>query len=94
MFDRKMMNKPYQIIVSRSKSIEDYVLEIIEALNHNTEEVEIKGSGWDINKVADIYNSVKEKLKDGVTLDYITIGSETKDRRRISYLLLRIKRAY
>lgn len=89
-----MMKKPYQVIVSRSKKVEDYVLEIIEALNHISDEVEIKGSGWEINKVVDIYNSLKDRLEDGITLDYATIGSETKDRRRVSYLLLRIKRAY
>lgn len=89
-----MMNKPYQIVVSRSKTVEDYVLEIIEALNHVSEEVEIKGSGWEINKVVDIYNLIKERLGNGIILDYITIGSEIKDRKRISYLLLRIKRVY
>ncbi|MFP3163228.1 ribonuclease P subunit p25 family protein [Acidianus hospitalis] len=89
-----MMNKPFEVVVSRSKSVEDHVLEIIEILNHNSNEVDLKGYGFEINKAVDIYNALKDRLKEGITLEEVSIGSETKDRKRISYLLLRIKRSY
>ncbi|BCU71139.1 ribonuclease P subunit p25 family protein [Stygiolobus caldivivus] len=86
--------KPNEIIVGRTKSIEDYVLDIITMFNQGSQEVEVKGNGFEINKVVDIYNQLVERLKEGVKLEKIDIGSEVKDKRRVSYLLLKLRRVY
>ncbi len=91
---KKMMDKTAQIVVSSTKSVEDHVLEIITMMNQGTSEVEIKGFGREINKVVDIYNQLKDKLGEGIKLSETSIGSEVKDKKRISYLLLRITKAY
>ncbi|EZQ06785.1 MULTISPECIES: ribonuclease P subunit p25 family protein [Acidianus] len=89
-----MAEKPYQLVVSRTRTVEEHVLDVLEVFNKGTQEVEIKGYGREIDKVADVYNAIKDRLGDGVSLEGTSIGSETKDRRRISYLLLRLKRIY
>lgn len=86
--------KPNEIIVGRTKSVEDYVLDIISLFNQGSQEVEIKGNGFEINKVVDIYNQLVDRLKEGVKLEKVDIGSEVKDKRRVSYLLLKLRRVY
>jgi len=86
--------KSNEIVVGRTKSIEDYVLDIISLFNQGSQEVEIKGNGFEINKVVDIYNQLVDRLKEGVKLEKVDIGSEVKDKRRVSYLLLKLRRVY
>lgn len=86
--------KPNEIVVGRTKSVEDYVLDIISLFNQGSQEVEIKGNGFEINKVVDIYNQLVDRLKEGVKLEKVDIGSEVKDKRRVSYLLLKLRRVY
>jgi DNA-binding protein Alba len=86
--------KSNEIVVGRTKSVEDYVLDIISLFNQGSQEVEIKGNGFEINKVVDIYNQLVDRLKEGVKLEKVDIGSEVKDKRRVSYLLLRLRRVY
>ncbi|MFP3064824.1 MAG: DNA-binding protein [Sulfolobus sp.] len=88
------VKKPNEIIVSRAKNIEDYVLDIIVMFNQGFEEVEVKGIGPEINKVVDVYNQLVARLGEGVKLEKVDIGSEVKDKRRISYILLKLKRVY
>ncbi|MEM4943818.1 MAG: DNA-binding protein [Saccharolobus sp.] len=88
------MSKINEITVRRSKSIEDHVLDIIVMFNQGFDEVVIKGIGKEISRAVDIYNRLKERLGDGVQIVNIETGSEIKDRRRISYILLRLKRVY
>lgn len=86
--------KPNEVLISRAKRIEDYVLDIIVMFNQGYNEVEIKGFGNGINKTVDVYNLLKERLGEGVLLEQASIGSEVKDRRRISYISLKLKRVY
>ncbi|AAY80656.1 ribonuclease P subunit p25 family protein [Sulfolobus acidocaldarius] len=86
--------KPNEIVITKSKRIEDYVLDTIILFNQGYEEVEIRGSGQEINKAIEVYNQLVDRLKEGVRLEKVDIGSEVKDRRRISYILLRLKRIY
>jgi DNA-binding protein Alba len=88
------MSKINEITVRRSKSIEDHVLDIIVMFNQGFDEVVIKGIGKEISRAVDIYNRLKERLGDGVQIVNIETGSEIKDKRRISYILLRLKRVY
>ena len=88
------VKKPNEVLISRAKSVEDYVLDIIVMFNQGQDEVEIKGFGNGINKTVDVYNLLKERLGDGVLLEQANIGSEVKDRRRISYISLKLKRVY
>ncbi|MEM1630220.1 MAG: DNA-binding protein [Saccharolobus sp.] len=88
------MSKINEITVRRSKSIEDHVLDIIVMFNQGFDEVVVKGIGKEISRAVDIYNRLKERLGDGVQIVNIETGSEIKDRRRISYILLRLKRVY
>ncbi|MEM0130725.1 MAG: DNA-binding protein [Saccharolobus sp.] len=89
-----MSQKINEITVRRSKSVEDHVLDIIVMFNQGFDEVVVKGIGKEISKAVDIYNTLKERLGDGVQIVNIETGSEIKDRRRISYILLRLKRVY
>jgi len=86
--------KSNEIVVGRTKSVEDYVLDIISLFNQGSQEVEVKGNGFEINKVVDIYNQLVDRLKEGVKLEKVDIGSEVKDKRRVSYLLLKLRRVY
>ncbi|MEM0015604.1 MAG: DNA-binding protein [Saccharolobus sp.] len=89
-----MSQKINEITVRRSKSVEDHVLDIIVMFNQGFDEVVVKGIGKEISRAVDIYNTLKERLGDGVQIVNIETGSEIKDRRRISYILLRLKRVY
>jgi len=88
-----MDKKPNEVLVSM-KNVEDYVLEIITMLNQGTEEVEIKGVGRDIGKAVDVYNMILDKLGNGIKLDSVSIGSENRDKKRLSFILLRVKKVY
>ena len=88
------IRKPNELLITKAKSVEDYVLDIIVMFNQGIDEVEIKGFGNSINKTVAVYNMLKERLGDGVLLEQASIGSEVKDRRRISYISLKLKRVY
>ncbi|WP_369395956.1 DNA-binding protein [Sulfuracidifex metallicus] len=77
-----MDKKPNEVLVSM-KNVEDYVLEIITMLNQGAEEVEIKGVGRDIGKAVDVYNMILDKLGNGIKLDSVSIGSESRDKKII-----------
>jgi DNA-binding protein len=88
-----MDKKPNEVLVSM-KNVEDYVLEVITMLNQGAQEVDIKGVGRDIGKAVDVFNMVKDKLGKGVELGSGSIGSESRDKKRLSFILLRIKKVY
>ncbi|AWR99946.1 ribonuclease P subunit p25 family protein [Metallosphaera hakonensis] len=83
-----------QFVISRNKTIEDQVLDIISSFNHGVKDVELKGYGREMDRAADVYNILKEKLGDGVALVEVNIGSEFKDKRRVSYLLFRLRKNF
>ncbi|WP_404802725.1 hypothetical protein [Metallosphaera sedula] len=56
--------------------------------------MELKGYGREIDRTVDVYNVLKEKLGDGVVLVDVSIGSEFKDKRRVSYLLFRLRKSF
>jgi DNA-binding protein Alba len=87
-------SKVVQFVVSRNKSIEDQVLEIISSFNQGVNDVELKGYGREIDRAVDIYNMLKDKLGDGVKLEGVNIGSEVKEKRRISYLLFKLRKGF
>ncbi|TRM88649.1 DNA-binding protein [Sulfolobus sp. C3] len=89
-----MSEKINELIVRRSKSVEDHVLDIIVMFNQGLNEIKLKGVGKEISKAVDIYNTLKDRLGEGVQLLGVETGSEVKDRRRISYILLKLKRVY
>lgn len=86
--------KPNEIVISKAKRIEDYVLDIIVMFNQGYDEVEIKGIGNSIYKAVEVYNMLKDRLGEGIILEKTDIGSEVKDRRRISYISIKLKRVY
>ncbi|BFH74349.1 DNA-binding protein [Sulfurisphaera javensis] len=86
--------KPNEILISRAKRTEDYVLDVIVMFNQGYDEVELKGVGNSIYKAVEVYNLLKDRLGDGIKLEKTDIGSEVKDRRRISYISIRLKRVY
>ncbi|MCY0859476.1 MAG: DNA-binding protein [Sulfolobaceae archaeon] len=83
-----------EILVTRNKSIDDYILEAIAMFNQGYDTISLKGMGKEISKAVDIYNKLKDRLGDGVVLDSVETGSETKDKKRISYILLKLRRVY
>jgi len=82
------------INITRNKSVGDYVLDIIADFNRGFEIIVLKGFGKEISKAIDVYNSLVDRLKDGIVLESVSTGSEMRDRRRISYILIRIRRVY
>ncbi|QKQ99388.1 DNA-binding protein [Metallosphaera tengchongensis] len=88
------MERSAQFVVSHGKPINEQVLEIISSFNRGVNEVELKGYGREIDRTVDIFNILKEKLGNGVILDQVIIGSEFKDKRRISYLLFRLRKGF
>ncbi len=88
-----MDKKPNEVLVSM-KNVEDYVLEVITLLNQGAQEVDIKGVGRDISKAVDVFNMIKDKLENGVELGSVSIGSESRDKKRLSFILLRVKKVY
>ncbi|MEM1813760.1 MAG: hypothetical protein QXE04_00555 [Thermoplasmatales archaeon] len=88
------MDRSTQVVVSRNKSIDEQVLDVISSFNQGIKDVELKGYGREIDRTVDIYNIIKEKLGDAVSLVDVTIGSEFKDKRRISYLLFRLRKSF
>ncbi|TRM96473.1 hypothetical protein DJ530_12770, partial [Sulfolobus sp. E1] len=80
-----MSEKINEVIVRRSKSVEDHVLDIIVMFNQGLNEIKLKGVGKEISKAVDIYNTLKDRLGEGVQLLGVETGSEVKDRRRTSY---------
>ncbi|AAK41238.1 DNA-binding protein [Saccharolobus solfataricus] len=89
-----MTEKLNEIVVRKTKNVEDHVLDVIVLFNQGIDEVILKGTGREISKAVDVYNSLKDRLGDGVQLVNVQTGSEVRDRRRISYILLRLKRVY
>ena len=87
------MSKKYvEVVVSRSKSVMDYTLEVITLLNQGMDEVKIKGVGREISKAVDVYNSVKDRLGDGVDLVNAEIGTEKG--KKTSYIVITVARKY
>ncbi|MEM0373212.1 MAG: DNA-binding protein [Sulfolobaceae archaeon] len=82
------------INITKNKSVGDYVLDVIAEFNRGFETIILKGFGKEISKTVDVYNSLVDRLKDGIVLENVSTGSEIKDRRRISYILIRIRRVY
>lgn len=88
------MKSPNELLVTRNKSVDDYILEAIAMFNQGFDTITLKGMGKEISKAVDIYNRLKDRLGDGIVLDSVETGSETKDKRRISYILLKLRRVY
>jgi DNA-binding protein Alba len=82
------------INVTRNKKVSDYILDVIAAFNQGFETVNLKGFGREISKTVDIYNGLVERLKEGIKLEDVSTGSEIRDRRRISYISIRVRRIY
>jgi DNA-binding protein Alba len=88
------MSKKYvEIVVSRTKSVSDYVLDIITLMNQGFDEVKIKGLGREISKAVDVYNSLKSRMENGIELKDVQIGTD-KERKRTSYILITVVRKY
>jgi DNA-binding protein Alba len=86
------MSKKYvEIVVSRSKSVGDYVLDIITLFNQGFDEVKIKGLGREISKAVDVFNELKERLEGGIEVANVQIGTE-KEKRRSSYIVITVVR--
>ncbi|MCG2883555.1 MAG: DNA-binding protein [Sulfolobaceae archaeon] len=88
-----MSRKYVEIVVSRTKSVSDYVLDIITLMNQGFDEVKIKGLGREISKAVDVYNSLKSRMENGVELKDVQIGTD-KERKRTSYILITVVRKY
>ncbi|WP_126451329.1 ribonuclease P subunit p25 family protein [Sulfodiicoccus acidiphilus] len=88
------LNETHRIIVSSTKSVEEHTLEAIVLFNQGADKVEIKGTGFEVNKAVDIYNSIVDRLGKGVELEGVETGSEVKDKRRLSFILIKLRRVY
>lgn len=88
-----MPRKYVEVVVSRTKSVSDYVLDIITLMNQGFDEVKIKGLGREISKAVDVYNSLKSRMENGVELKDVQIGTD-KERKRTSYILITVVRKY
>jgi DNA-binding protein Alba len=88
-----MSRKYVEVVVSRTKSVSDYVLDIITLMNQGFDEVKIKGLGREISKAVDVYNSLKSRMENGVELKDVQIGTD-KERKRTSYILITVVRKY
>jgi DNA-binding protein Alba len=88
-----MSRKYVEVVVSRTKSVSDYVLDIITLMNQGFDEVKIKGLGREISKAVDVYNSLKSRMENGVDLKDVQIGTD-KERKRTSYILITVVRKY
>ena len=88
-----MSRKYVEVVVSRTKSVSDYVLDIITLMNQGFDEVKIKGLGREISKAVDVYNSLKSRMENGVELKNVQIGTD-KERKRTSYILITVVRKY
>ncbi|MCG2887844.1 MAG: DNA-binding protein [Sulfolobales archaeon] len=88
-----MSRKYVEIVVSRTKSVSDYVLDIITLMNQGFDEVKIKGLGREISKAVDVYNSLKSRMENGIELKDVQIGTD-KERKRTSYILITVVRKY
>ncbi len=88
-----MSRKYVEIVVSRTKSVSDYVLDIITLMNQGFDEVKIKGLGREISKAVDVYNSLKSRMENGIELRDVQIGTD-KERKRTSYILITVVRKY
>ncbi len=81
-----------ETIVLGSKSLNDYLLQVVVSFNRGVDVVEILGKGRNINKAVNLYNRVMERLGDSVVLDHVEIGSLLERGRRVSYIRIRLKR--
>jgi nucleoid protein Alba len=88
-----MSRKYVEVVVSRTKSVSDYVLDIITLMNQGFDEVKIKGLGREISKAVDVYNSIKSRMENGIELKDVQIGTD-KERKRTSYILITVVRKY
>jgi len=88
-----MSRKYVEIVVSKTKSVSDYVLDIITLMNQGFDEVKIKGLGREISKAVDVYNSLKSRMENGIELKDVQIGTD-KERKRTSYILITVVRKY
>jgi DNA-binding protein Alba len=88
-----MSRKYVEVVVSRTKSVSDYVLDIITLMNQGFDEVKIKGLGREISKAVDVYNSLKSRMENGIELKDVQIGTD-KERKRTSYILITVVRKY
>jgi len=88
-----MSRKYVEIVVSRTKSVSDYVLDIITLMNQGFDEVKIKGLSREISKAVDVYNSLKSRMENGIELKDVQIGTD-KERKRTSYILITVVRKY
>jgi len=88
-----MSRKYVEVVVSRTKSVSDYVLDIITLMNQGFDDVKIKGLGREISKAVDVYNSLKSRMENGIELKDVQIGTD-KERKRTSYILITVVRKY
>jgi len=81
-----------ETIVLGSKSLNEYLLQVVVSFNRGVDTVEILGKGRNINKAVNLYNRVMERLGDSVVLEDVEIGSLLERGRRVSYIRIRLKR--
>lgn len=87
------MVEPNMVVIGR-KSVSNYVLAVIVMFNQGIDEVVLKARGEAINKAVEVYNALRDRLGDSIELAGVEIGSEYSGTRRVSYIKIRIKRAF
>ncbi|MEM1933293.1 MAG: DNA-binding protein [Desulfurococcaceae archaeon] len=76
------------------KPIRDYVFEIIVNFQEGVDKVVIKGYGRYISKAVDVYNRLRGRLGDSISIDNIEINSEKKGPKLIPYIAISVMRRY
>ncbi len=87
------MVEPNTVVIGR-KSVSNYVLAVIVMFNQGIDEVELKARGEAINKAVEVYNALRDRLGDSIELAGVEIGSEYSGTRRVSYIRIKIRRAF
>lgn len=80
------------VIIIGKKRIADYVLSAILAFNEGYNEIVIRGQGPNISKAVDVFNALHNRLKDGIELVSVNIGSVERGRRLIPHIEIRVRK--
>ncbi len=74
------------------RPIADYIVSIALLFNQGMKKVLIRGRGENISKAVNLYNAVIDRMGDSVRLVNVSIGSENREGKVISYIEILIER--
>ena len=84
---RKM---PRDVVVVRDGPLADYIVQVVMFLSSGSEEVEIVGRGRNIHRAVAVFNAVRERLSGALKVNSVEIGSESRGKRKVPYIKIRV----